>query len=148
MIQTRLCSSIQSLQNHSSTPAGPIYLHAATNLCPPQKCLPRELQQHNTPTSDFLDTRKCNLSKNACSNKGHATFATLNMLVNLADLTDLITIYCKNQSTVPQLTVLQASHCQLFWIDMVMTIINLVQLCLSWLLDYRSGTGGFSVPSA
>jgi len=45
--------------------------------------------QHNTPTFNFLDTNKCNQSRNACSDKGHVTFTTLNMLVNLADLTDL-----------------------------------------------------------
>ena len=119
MIQIRFLCSTQMLQNHSNTPAGPIYLRAATNLCPPQKCLPPELQQHNTPTFIFIfifiiepciydtqlvhllvcnpqwpptfnfDTNKCNQSKKACSDKGHVTFTTLNTPVNLADLTDL-----------------------------------------------------------
>jgi hypothetical protein len=57
-------------------------------LSPQQKCLPPELQQHNAPTINFFDTNKCNQRKKACSDKGHVTFTTLNMLESLADLTD------------------------------------------------------------
>lgn len=89
MIQVRFWCSTQTMQNHSNTPAGPIYLHAATNLCPPQKRLPPELQKENTPTFNFLNTNKCNQSKKECTDKGLVTFITPNMLFYLADLTDI-----------------------------------------------------------